>query len=86
MGTRIVGACPEMLNGIYGADDTNYNVATFDSLEVNTTFSISSIPNQTVFQSTATPSIPFTISATTGKAVTVTAKSSNTNLVSVQRD
>ena len=54
MGTRIVGACPEMLNGIYGADDTNYNVATFDSLEVNTIVGISSIPNQMAFQSTLT--------------------------------
>jgi hypothetical protein len=34
MGTTITGVSPEMLNGIYGADDTNYNVATFDDLAV----------------------------------------------------
>ena len=33
-GTSIVGVSPEILNGLYGADDTNYNVATFDNLTV----------------------------------------------------
>jgi hypothetical protein len=34
IGTTITGVSPEMLNGVYGADDTNYNVATFDNLTV----------------------------------------------------
>jgi alpha-glucosidase (family GH31 glycosyl hydrolase) len=33
-GTRIVGVSPEMLNGVYGVDDTNYNLAAFDNLAV----------------------------------------------------
>lgn len=84
MGTTIVGVSPEMLNGVYSADDTNYNVATFDNLTVNTTFGISSVRNQTTAQSTVTSSIPFTVSSANGNGLTVTAKSSNTNLVSVQ--
>jgi hypothetical protein len=36
MGTSIIGVSPEILNGLYGADDTNYNVATFDNLAVTT--------------------------------------------------
>jgi len=34
MGNTIVGVSPEMLNGVYSADDSNYNVATFDNLEM----------------------------------------------------
>ncbi len=33
-GNVITGVSPEMLNGVYGADNTNYNVATFDNLTV----------------------------------------------------
>jgi hypothetical protein len=40
-GNTIVGISPEMLNGVYGADDTNYNLATFDHLAVNTGVGIS---------------------------------------------
>jgi hypothetical protein len=81
-GTPIVGVSPEILNGVYGADDTNYNVATFDNLAVNTTVSISSVPNQAMSQSTATPSIPFVVNSSSGNTVTVTAQTSNTNSIS----
>ena len=79
-GTPIVGVSPEILNGVYGTDDTNYNVATFDNLAVSTTVGISSVPNLATSQSTATPSIPFVVNSSSGNTVTVTAQTGNTNL------
>ena len=64
-GTTIVGTSPEMLNGTYSVDDTNCNTATFDSLALNTPVSISTLPNQSIAQSTAIAPIPFTVSSTT---------------------
>ena len=81
-GTPIVGVSPEILNGVYGTDDTNYNVATFDNLAVSTTVGISSVPNLATSQSTATPSIPFVVNSSSGNTVTVTAQTGNTNLTS----
>ncbi len=81
-GTPIVGVSPEILNGVYGADDTNYNVATFDNLAVKTTVSISSVPNQATSQSIATPSISFVVNSSSGNTATVTAQTSNSNSIS----
>lgn len=80
-GNVIVGASPEILNGIYSVDDTNDNTATFDSLALNSSVAISALPNQTIEQSSATPPIPFTVSSTTGNTLSLTAQSSNTNLL-----
>lgn len=65
-------------------DDTNYNEADFENLALNTSVSISTVPNQITPESTATPAIPFVIGSITGNALTVTAQSSNTNVLSVQ--
>lgn len=94
-GTIIVGASPEMLNGVYSVDDTNYNQATFDTLTFNssvniailpgqTSVSISTVPNQTTRQSTATPPIPFAVNSSNGSTLSVTVATGNTNLLSVQ--
>lgn len=94
-GTIIAGASPEMLNGIYSTDDTNYNQATFDALTCNssvnisvlpgqTSVGISTVPNQTTSQSTATPPIPFVVDSSNGNTLSVTAATDNTNLLPVQ--
>lgn len=94
IGTIIVGASPEILNGIYSVDDTNYNQATFDTLTFSssanistsgqTPVNISTVPNQTTSQSTATPPIPFVVNSSNGSRLSVTAATGNTNLLSVQ--
>ena len=82
-GTPIIGASPEMLGGVYSADNTNYNVATFSNLTLNTSASISTVPNQTTAQSTPTPAIPFTVGTTSGNPLTISVNSSDTNLLPV---
>ena len=82
-GTVIVGASPEMLNGVYSVDDTNYNQATFDTLTLNSSVNISTVPNQTTSRSTTTASIPSTVSSTSGNTLKIAAQSSNNNLLSV---
>jgi hypothetical protein len=49
-GTIIVGASPEMLNGLYSVDDTNCNQATFDNLSLNSPVRLSKLPNQNTRQ------------------------------------
>lgn len=83
-GVPIVGVCAEMLGGVYSVDDTNYNVAVFDHLALNTTVTLSTVPNQSLAQSGSTPAIPFMASSGSGKAVGITAQSSNTNLLGLQ--
>jgi hypothetical protein len=83
-GVPIVGVTSEMSGGTYSVDDTNYDQAVFDNLTVTSAVSISTIPNQTTGQSASTPAIPFTVSSTVGAPLTITAESSNTNLLSVQ--
>ncbi|MDR3460130.1 MAG: glycoside hydrolase family 31 protein [Verrucomicrobiae bacterium] len=82
-GTAIIGACPEMLGGVYCVDDTNRNVAVFGSLALNTSASISTVPNQTTAQSTPTPAIPFTVGSTSANPLTISVNSSDTNLLPV---
>ncbi len=83
-GTPITGASSEMLGGIYGVDNTNCNVATFSSLTLNTSASISIIPNQATAQSTPpTPAIPFTVGTTSGNLLTISVNSSDTNLLPI---
>jgi hypothetical protein len=94
-GTIIFGASPEMLNGIYSVDDTNYNQATFDTLTVTSSanistlpgqasINISTVPNQTTSQSTPTPPIPFVVNSSNGNTLSVTAATGNADLLSVQ--
>jgi len=82
-GTPITGASPEMLGGIYGVDDTNSNLGVFNNLTLNTSASISTVPNQTTAQSTATPAIPFTVGTTSGNPLTISVNSSNPSLLPV---
>jgi len=82
-GTPIIGVSSEMLGGVYGVDNTSYNVATFSNLTLNTSASISTIPNQTTAQSTPTPAIPFTVGTTSGNPLTVSVNSSDTSLLPV---
>jgi hypothetical protein len=81
-GTPIIGASSEMFGGVYGVDDTNCNVAAFRNLTLDSSVSISTLPNQTTAQSTATPAIPFTVGSTSGNALTISANASDTNLLS----
>ena len=83
-GNVIVGASPEILNGIYSVDDTNYNQAFFDNLSINSSVSISTLPNQTTSQSTPTAPISLTINPGNGGTLAVAGTSSNTNLLSIQ--
>ncbi len=83
-GNVVVGASPEILNGIYSVDDTNFNQAVFDSLTLSSSVSISTIPNQTTSQSMATPPISFTVNPTSISALSVVAASSNTNLLPIE--
>jgi hypothetical protein len=83
-GTVITGACPELLGGSYSVDDTNYNVAVFDNLALNSPVSISTVPNQALAQAGSTPAIPFWVNSSNGNALTVTALSGNTNLLPTQ--
>ncbi|HTV62908.1 MAG TPA: PA14 domain-containing protein, partial [Verrucomicrobiae bacterium] len=75
-GTVVVGASPEILNGIYSVDDTNYNRATFDNLSLNPSVSIATLPNQTTSHSAATSPIPFIVNASGGAALSVNVASS----------
>jgi len=81
-GTPIIGASSEMSGGIYGVDDTNRNWAVFNNLTLGSSASISTLPNQTTAQSTATPAIPFTVGSTSENTLTLSAYSSDTNLLS----
>jgi len=65
-------------------DDTNFNQAVFSNLTMNSPVSISTVPNQLAAQSTPTPAIPFTVGPTGANALTVTAESSNPNLLAAQ--
>jgi hypothetical protein len=82
-GTPITGASSEMLGGIYGVDNTNCNVVIFSNLTLNTSASISTVPNQTTAQSTSTPAIPFTVGSTSANPLTISVNSSDTNLLPV---
>jgi len=82
-GTAIVGAAAKLSGGIYGVDNTNINTAIFSGLTLANTVRISSVLNQTTPQSTATPPIAFTASATSGNQLSISASSSNTNLLGV---
>ena len=83
-GTPVFGITAEMSGGNYSVDDTNSNLATFDSLTFTPAVSISTVPDQAITQSGSTPAIPFSIGSTGGNALTVTAQSSNTNLLTAQ--
>lgn len=65
-------------------DDTNYNQAVFSNLTLNNSVSISTVPSQITAESTPTPAIPFTVSSIGGNPLTITASSSNTNLLTAQ--
>jgi hypothetical protein len=80
-GTPIIGASSEMSGGVFGVDATNCNAAAFNSLTLGSSASISTLPNQTTAQSTATPAIPFTVGSTGANTLTVSANSSDTNLL-----
>ena len=83
-GVPLAGVTAEMTDGGYSADDTNYDQAIFDTVTLNSGVSISSMPNQTAGPSATVPGIPFTVSSSAGSPLTITAESSNTNLLSVQ--
>jgi len=70
-GTPIIGVSSEILGGVYGVDNTNCNVGTFSNLTLNTSASISTVPNQTTTQSTRTPAIPFTVGSTSSYPLTI---------------
>ncbi|HXI72846.1 MAG TPA: TIM-barrel domain-containing protein [Verrucomicrobiae bacterium] len=72
------------ITNAYSVDDTNYNVAIFSNVTLNNPASISTVPNQTTACFTPTPAIPFTVATTSGNFMTVSASSSDTNLLSVQ--
>jgi hypothetical protein len=80
-GTPITGASAEMLGGVYGVDNTNSNLGVFNNLSLNTSASISTVPNQSTSQSAATPAIPFTVGTTTGNPLTISVNSSNPDLL-----
>jgi hypothetical protein len=80
-GTTIVGASSEMTGGQFGVDATNVNMALFENLALNTSASISTVPNQSTAQSTATLPIPFTVTSTTTNSLTISVNSSDTNLL-----
>jgi hypothetical protein len=82
-GNPIIGASAEMSGGVYSVDNTNCNVAIFSNLTLNSSASISTVPNQTTAQSTPTQAIPFTVGSTSGNPLTLSANSSDTNLLSV---
>jgi hypothetical protein len=63
-------------------DGTNFNQAVFDHLQLNSPVCISTVPNQITTEATPTPAIPFTVSSADGSPLTVTARSSDTNLLS----
>jgi len=65
-------------------DDTNYNQAVFYNLALNSSVSISTVPNQTTAESTTTAAISFTVGSSSGSPLTITAQSSNTNVLTVQ--
>jgi alpha-glucosidase (family GH31 glycosyl hydrolase) len=83
-GTPVVGAAPELSGGVFRVDNTNFNVACFDSLSLNSSVSISTVPNQAAGFSMPVSPVPFTVATTGGGSVTVTAQSSNTNLLTAQ--
>ena len=64
-------------------DATNYNQAVFSNLTLNKSVSISTVPNQMTAESTPPPAIPFTVGSTAGNSLTVTAQSSNPDLLPV---
>jgi hypothetical protein len=82
-GTAITGNASGMAGGSYPADDTNYNVAVFSDVALNTTLKISSIPNQTARAGTATAAIPFVVTTSGGGALTITAQSSDASVLPV---
>ena len=83
-GTPVLGVSAEMSGGNFSVDDTNFNLATFDNLVLASPVSISTVPDQAIAQSSSTPAIPFLVGSTSGNLLTVTAESSNTNLLPVQ--
>jgi hypothetical protein len=83
-GVPIVGVTSEMSGGVYSVDDPNYNLAIFDNVTLNPAVSISTVPNQTTGQSTATAAIPFAVSSTAGAPLTISADSSDTNIVAAK--
>jgi len=81
-GTPVLGASAELGGGIYGVDDTNFNLAVFSGLSLTNSPGISTVANVMTPQSTATPPMAFKVTSTSGDALAFSVTSGNTNLLS----
>lgn len=82
-GTVITGASAGMDGGVFASDDTNCNIAVFSDLMLNTPIKLSSIPNQTLPADATSLPIPFVVTSINAGPLTVSAQSSNPNVLPV---
>lgn len=82
-GTVLTGISSGMEGGQHSASDTNSNVAVFQNLAFASQLRIASIPDQSVTAGTTTPAIPFVITGGGAQSVTISAASSDTNVLPV---
>ena len=72
-----------MDGGVFSSDDTNSNVALFNSPALGTPVKLSTVPNQTLRAGTTSAAIPLVVTSSNAGPLTVTAQSSNPTVLPV---